>query len=179
MPACLPHVGGNWTRPRLSKELRSPGLEAQLLGFCVFLLLGARGPSPGSSAPSYLSVWPCFLSVLQGRVRAQSLRGPQRWLLPDPDHRCVPAQLGGRAPQTCLHLPLGSHPPYSHSTCSAGCPFVTPSLCAPACSGLKVSTPFPGWRGPQSCWSVTRPTGRGAGLAVLTTETDPNQRERL
>lgn len=60
-------------------------------------------------------VWPCFLSVLQGRVRAQSLWGPQRWPLPDPDHRCVPAQLGGRAPQTCLHLSLGSRLPYGQS----------------------------------------------------------------
>ena len=87
---------------------------------------------------------------------------------------------GAGHPKPAYTCPLGpTHPTDSHSARSAGCPFVTPSLCAPACSGLEVSTPFPGWRGPQSCWSVTRPTGRGAGLAVLTTETDPNQRERV
>ena len=58
---------------------------------------------------------------------------------------------GAGHPKPAYTCPLGpTHPTDSHSTRSAGCPFVTPSLCTPACSGLEVSTPFPGWRGPRA-----------------------------
>ena len=92
---------------------------------------------------------------------------------------------GAGLPKPAYTCPLGpTYPTDSHRARSAGRPYVTPYLCAPACSDLKVSTPFPGWRGAQSCGHMRAglwpgPTGRGAGLAVLTTETDPNQRERL
>ena len=152
MPACLPHVGGNWTRPRLSKEPRSRGLEAQILVFWVFLLLGARGPSPGSGAPSYLSVCGLVSSRSCREESGHSLCGD-----PSDGHSLIQTtgvsqpSWGAGHPKPAYTSPLGpTHPTDSHSTRSAGCPFVTPSLCTPACSGLEVSTPFPGWRGPRA-----------------------------
>lgn len=170
--------------PPRSRVLR--GLEAQLLGFCVFLLLGARGPSPGRDAPSYLSVY--------GLVSSRSFREESgHSLCGDPSDGCSLIQTtgvsqpswGAGLPKPAYTCPLGpTYPTDSHRARSVGRPYVTPYLCAPACSDLKVSTPFPGWRGPQSCGHMRAglwpgPTGRRAGLAVLTTETDPNQWERL
>lgn len=88
-------------------------------------------------------------------------------------------------PKPAYTCPLGpTYPTDSHRAHSVGRLYVTPYLCAPACSDLEMSTPFLVWSGPQSFGHMRAglwpgPTGMGVGLVVLTTETDPNQRERL